>query len=272
MKTTDPNYVKSTVTADSFSRLGIHAFLLFKKGASLGLLADILHMKSYSSVYKLIIGQNSDATRGNRRRPPFKELELITKWEQNNPAIAAAMKQQDISPRRWCCLHDLVTSENNADFFALIKPEAYEWNTNIPVKAYLLNDFPSAFGLKAVTYWPKDVDPDQYCHYQKAHINNKNMHILTLSSLGIKVMNKSFAIAFNTFSKRLRHEVSNYRMIMLLEGELNEENINAALSWLPNDISKSMTPQTMLNQGKGNKMMRELEEAARLRSAKFSGH
>lgn len=267
MKKIDPKYIKSTVTKESFTRLGVHAFLLFNKGAPLGLLAAILHMRSFTSVYKLIIAENKEAQRGNRRRPPYKEQECLVQWELKNPAIAAAMKERDISPRKWCCLHELVTLDNDADLFALIDPETYEYNTAIPVLSLLQRDFPEAFGLKATSYWPKDVNPDLYCHHRIEHPNNKNMHVFTLGSLGIKVMNKSYFTAFSTFTKRLRHEVTDHRLVLLLNGVLNKENINTALAWLPQDVSIENTPKAVLNPGIGHQVMRRMEEEARLRAS-----
>lgn len=268
MKMTNPLYVKNSVLKDSFNRLGVHTFLLFKKGASLGLLAAILHMKSFTSVYKLIIAENQDAQRGNRRRPPAEEQKWLTQWEQNNSAIAAAMKESDITPRKWCYLNGLVTPDNDADFYSLTNPQGYEWNTDVPVLSFLKKDFPAAFGLKAPAYWPKDVNPDLFCHHKIEHPKNRNMHVLSLNSLGIKIMNKSYSIAFNTFTKRLRHEVNDHRLVLLLNGGLNDENIHAALSWLPQDISSSNCPPAVLNPGIGHQIMRRREEEARLRSPK----
>lgn len=251
---------KNTIATDAFCRMGIHACCLMQQGASLRLLSALLCSPNYATVYKLIIGKNKDIRKGNQRRPPHDEQERLKRWERDHPGLVKAMGERGITPRRWCCYYDLVIPGDFADITALLDPERYEGDYDRPVKSFLQEDFPSAFGLHPQEYRPAEVDPDLYFNYAQAYPGGKVRHIFWQDELDIKVINRSDFLAHSIFKQRLRQEVSDKRMIRLLDSGLNEENVMTALAWLPKDKSKSRTPWKGENQGAGHVAMRSAEE------------
>lgn len=259
---------KNSIASEAFQRMGLQAALLMKQGASLRLLSALLCLQNYASIYKLIIDKH--VQKGSRRRPTRAEQERLIKWEQDNPALARAMSERKISPRRWCYYYDLVMAEDIADIFALTHPESYEYNHNRPVLSYLHEDFPSAFGIKAKYYWAAEVNPDLYFDYMKSFSNGKTRHIFWNDDLKIKVINNSYHLAYNIFTKRLMQEIRYCRMKGLLDWGLSSENIKYALEWLPITKPKDQSNWHKVNNGEGHLAMRSAE--AKNSSASWLSH
>jgi hypothetical protein len=249
---------KATITDEALKRINVIAFQLLQLGLSFRILSIFLFTKSYSAVYKHIIEHNEDAPRGRQRRPPSSEIILLKQFEEQFPKIAAAMENRDITPRVWCFAHS-VFYDNGCDacISGLLEPDMYEYTYDIPVQSLLENDFPEAFGLSPKFYRARWIDPELYYSYEIEYPNGSAMHIMKSAELRIKVMNKSKFVAFHTFAKRLINEVTYHRLTLLRKSGITEENIKAALAWLPEDVSQTRTHPDAENTGSGHVLLRE---------------
>lgn len=260
----DPAHIKGTIVAESFLRESRYAFQLTQKGASLRLMSGLMCLRNYGSVYKRLIDKNENMQRENRRGVSRYEKKILLEWELSNPLIAEAMKVSGITPRIWCSYYGFFTDSNYADLFALYNSQMYEICNYMPsgtILAYLREDFPEAFGLKLASYRPAVVDPDLFFHYEREYPCGNTRHIFRVDSLKIKVINASDFLGYATYKKKVRQEIRIQRMVQLLEIGLSPQNIQSALAWLPEDISKSRTPWYGENQGSGHKAMRAAEKA-----------
>ena len=252
----------NSIVRQAFLRMGNHAYQLACLGAPLRLLAGLLCTSNYGSVYKIMIDENEEMKRDSQRGVSKSEKEFLANWKLSYPLLAAAMSEKGITQRRWCCAYDLVNDANFADITLLTNSYRFEVNYGKPddyVNTLLREDFPEAFGLKLPPYISARVDSNLYFNYNKVFSHGETKHLFSVESLKIKVIHRSAFLAYSTYTKRLRQEIRIARMALLLKYGLSENNIKAALAWLPEDVSKSRTVWGTPNPGLGHIAIRNAE-------------
>lgn len=262
---------KNTTLTDSYARMAVYSTRLHRRGASLRLMAALLGTLNYSTIYGHLIEHDKEMVRISRRRPPDWEVELLKKWAETFPTEKAAMDKMNISLRKWCSYHGIVNEDGIADISAMVDKLIGSMNYGKDIEELLAEDFPSIKAKKI--YWSKEIDAELYYTLEEVWIKGKKSHIYTHKSLGIKVLSKSATKGYLIFAGRLRTEVRTRRMKILAEAEvINAENIALALSWVPEDVSRTRAVSNVLNRSSVHQDMKDKEAASVKRAlAKMQG-
>jgi hypothetical protein len=255
------------------ARLGKHALqLLQKPGGSLRLLKGLLRFKTLNSVFKFVLEQNPDMPRLPRGVRPADEDAILATWAVINPELAAAMKKEEISPRRWLSAYGYLNSDGSADLWPLVEPKLYEVEKRIAdlasgaaeyarpsITDQLTQDFPAAFNHHYKTYWSTDIDPAlHYTHEVKSVKSGVQKHIYEVPSLRIFVMCESLELAWKIYKTRLLQEVRDKRITLLIDQPITHDSIWNSLAWLPEDISKSRVDPSLPNTSETHRFMAKL--------------
>ena len=177
---------------------------------------------NYGDLYNHSVDAEPGIGRGARRGPIHKADKAALRTTQH---IVDAMSLHKITPRKWCNAYNL-------PLYALFDVDDFYKKYGHPVKDWLMEDFPEAFGLCPELYKTKPFYYSTIKYYYACMPGKKGLHVFFAPEFKIRVKNVQKGYASYLASTLTWLAINLKRLeILTIYGQ------NAALNWVPNDPS-----------------------------------